>query len=88
MEMRMPRKAQVTLMTAEKTVTDRKERKIRMADRAGKIISAEISSEPTRFMASTIIIAVITAIRRLAASTFVPAALAKFSSKVTSKMRW
>ena len=38
---------------------------IRIEARAGKITRAEIRSEPTRFIASTIITAVITAIRRL-----------------------
>ena len=37
----------------------------RIADRAGKITSAEISREPTRFIASTIITPTTTAIRRL-----------------------
>ena len=55
-------------------------------DKAGKITSAEISSEPTRFMARTMITATISAIRRLYALAFVPVAFAKFSSKVTAKI--
>ena len=39
--------------------------KTRMADRAGKTTSAEINNEPTRFIASTITTAIITAISRL-----------------------
>ena len=59
---------------------------MRMADSAGKITSAEISSEPTRFIASTITTAMMMAISRLYRSAFVPTALAKFSSKVTAKI--
>ena len=57
-----------------------------MADSAGKITSAEISSEPTRFIASTMTTATMTAISRLYRSAFVPTALAKSSSKVTAKI--
>ena len=65
MESSMPRNAQSTDSTAEQMVTDRKLRNSRIADNAGKITNAEISSDPTRFMASTIITATITAISRL-----------------------
>ena len=40
---------------AEQTVTLRKLLKTRIAERAGKITSAEISKDPTRFIANTII---------------------------------
>ena len=43
----------------------KKLRKIRMADNAGKITSAEIKSDPTRFMARTMITAMTMAISRL-----------------------
>ena len=57
-----------------------------MADSAGKIIRADMSSEPTRFMANTITTAIVMAISKLYKSAFVPTAFAKFSSKVTAKI--
>ena len=86
MDRSIPSKAQATDSTAEQIVTARKLRNSRMADRAGKITRAEISSEPTRFMASTMITATITAIHRLYSPARVPAARAKLSSKVTAKI--
>ena len=65
METSMPASAQQTDRIAEQTVTERKLLKIRMADMAGKMIRAEISREPTRFIASTIMTAMMTAISRL-----------------------
>ena len=65
MEIRIPSRAQNTDSKAEQIVTDRKLLKIRMADMAGKMISAEIRSEPTRFIARTMITAITTAISRL-----------------------
>ena len=64
-EIIIPRAEQVTESTAEHTVTLLKLLKIRIAESAGKIISAEMRSEPTKFIASTIITATITAIMRL-----------------------
>ena len=64
-DMIMPVDAHITEMTAEQTVTPLKFLKTFMADIEGKIISAEIRSEPTRFMATTITEATTTAIRRL-----------------------
>jgi hypothetical protein len=64
-EMMMPAKAQKTEMQAEQIITERKLRKSLMAERAGKIIRAEIRSEPTRFMARTMMRAVMTAMVRL-----------------------
>ena len=61
----MPAAAQTTDITAEQRMTALKLLNSRMAESAGKIISAEMSSEPTRFIASTMTIAVIIAIRRL-----------------------
>ena len=52
-------------MIAELTITEKKLLKILIAERAGKIIRAEIRSAPTRFIAITITIAVITASARL-----------------------
>ena len=53
MESRSPNMDPATDSTAEQIVTARKLRNSRMAERAGKIIRAEISSAPTSFMAST-----------------------------------
>ena len=64
-ETAMPKTAQTTEITAEQTVTERKVLKTRIDDSAGKITNAEISREPTKFIASTIITAIITAIKRL-----------------------
>ena len=59
---------------------------IRMAESAGKMMSADASRDPTRFIASTMITAVTAAIRRLYAEVRRPVALAKVSSKVTAKI--
>ena len=65
MEAIMPIPAHITDITEEHIITLLKLLKTRIAEREGKIISADMSSEPTRFMASTIISAVITAMSRL-----------------------
>ena len=62
---RIPTEEQNTEITADATMTARKLFSILMAERAGKMISADMSSEPTSFMASTITDAVTIAIRRL-----------------------
>ena len=85
-ESRMPVTAQKTEITAEEMTALLKLLKIRIEASAGKIISAEMRSEPTRFIARTIIIAVITAIKRLYKSALVPVAFAKVSSNVTAKI--
>ena len=64
-EINKPEAEQTTEIIAEHIVTDLKLLKIRIALKAGKITRAEIKSDPTRFMASTIIIAIIIAITRL-----------------------
>lgn len=64
-EIKSPETEHTTLTHAEQIVTDLKLLKTRIAERAGKITRAEIRSEPTRFIASTIITAIITAIARL-----------------------
>jgi len=71
-------------MHAEHTMTDLKLLNTLIAESAGKIIKADIKSEPTKFIASTIITAIITAITTLYASTFLPVAFANVSSKVTA----
>lgn len=86
MEIINPIRAHTTERAPEKIVTFLKLLKIRIAESAGKIISAETSSEPTSFIATTMITAIITAISRLYAFTLLPTALAKFSSKVTAKI--
>ena len=62
---KIPVMAHATEMIAEQMVTERKLLKRRIAEMAGKITSAEMRSEPTRFMASTMITAMMTAITRL-----------------------
>lgn len=86
MDINNPHDEHITDNTAEKTVTDLKVLKIRIAESAGKITRAEIKSEPTKFIARTIITAIITAIKRLYALEFVPLAFAKASSKVTANI--
>lgn len=61
----IPVPAHITEITAEHIMTFLKFLNILIAESAGKIMSAEISREPTRFIAITIIIAVITAIIKL-----------------------
>ena len=61
----IPRAAQRTDVTAEQTITLLKLLKRRIAERAGKMISADMSSEPTRFIATTMMREVITATSRL-----------------------
>ena len=60
-ETRIPIAAQVTDNTAAHIVTLRKFLKIHIAETAGKMTSAEINREPTRFIASTITTAMIIA---------------------------
>ena len=59
----IPVSAQITDTIAEQTVTDLKLLNTRIADSAGNITSAEIKSEPTSFIPTTIITAIITAIK-------------------------
>ena len=61
----IPNIAQATDITVERMTTRLKVRQTRIDESAGNITSAEIRSEPTRFIARTIIIAVTTAIKRL-----------------------
>lgn len=64
-EIIMPTNVQITDKQTEHITTERKLLNILMAESAGKIISAEIKSEPTRFIARTTITAIIIAIIRL-----------------------
>lgn len=54
-EATMPRAAQTMAITTEQKVTDVKLLNSCIAAKAGKIIKAETSSEPTRYIAKTII---------------------------------
>ena len=55
MQMIVPTRAQEQEMEAEQIITLLKLLNIRMAERAGKVIKAEMRSAPTIFMAITII---------------------------------
>lgn len=65
MDSKIPITAQITDNTTEQTVTPKNVLYTRIADNAGNITSAEISKDPTKFMASTMITAVIIAINKL-----------------------
>lgn len=82
----IPAAAQMTESAAENIITGLKLLNRHIAESAGKTTSAEISSEPTSFMASTITTAVITAVSVLYAPALTPAESAKSSSKVTAKI--
>ena len=82
----IPTAAQMTDIIAEQIITPRKLLNTLIAESDGKIIRADMSSEPTKFIASTIISAVTTAIRRLYPSAFMPVAFEKFSSNVTANI--
>ncbi len=84
----IPTNAQKTDNMAEHAVTERKLLNTRIADKAGNITSADIKSDPARFIASTMMTAMMTAISRLYAPVFIPPALAKSSSNVTAKILW
>lgn len=83
----IPTSEQTTERHAAKTVTEKNVLNIRIAESAGKTMSAEMRSEPTRFIAITITTATTTAISRLYKSEEIPVAEAKFSSKVTENIR-
>ena len=68
----IPIAVQIIENTAEHMTTFLKLLNMRIAEIAGNIISADISSDPTRFMAITITTAVITAMSILYASVFTP----------------
>lgn len=79
---KIPTQAHTTEIPTEQIVTLRKLRNIRIADNAGNITSAEISSDPTRFIAITITTAIKTASNVLYRFVFIPVALANVSSNV------
>ncbi len=65
MEITIPAKAHTMDNTAEQIVTLKKLLNNLIEERAGKMTSADISKDPTRFIANTIITAMIIAIIRL-----------------------
>jgi len=82
----MPTTVHITDITAADTVTALKLLKSDIADSVGKTISAEMSSEPTSFIDTTIITALITAITILYPSAPIAVAFEKLLSKVTEKI--
>ena len=86
-EIRIPAIAQKTEKPHAKIVTRLKLLKSCIEETAGKIISAEISRVPTRFIARTIIVAITAAIIMFISFVFVPPAKEKSSPKVTAKIR-
>jgi len=78
----IPSSEVITEYIAALIVTALKLLKTCIDDKAGNITSADISIEPTKFIASTIITAITIAIIKLYKSTFTPIALEKFSSNV------
>ena len=87
MAVSMPINAHATERTAAQMVTLKKLRQTRMAANAGKTMSAEISREPTRFIASTMMTATTTARNRLQSPVRTPPARADVSSNVMAKIR-
>ena len=85
---RIPTSEQMTEMIAAATVTEKKLLNTRIAESAGNTTNAETSNAPTRFMARTMMTAMMMAMRRLNEVTFTPVARAKFSSKVIAKILW
>lgn len=73
-EVKIPTTVQITEITADKITTPLKLLNSLIAESAGKIINADIKSDPTRFIASTIIIAVTTAISVLYLPAPIPVA--------------
>ena len=62
----LPKRAKLRAMNllTKRPYTEKKLRQTRIADRAGNTTSAEISSDPTRFIARTITTAIRTAMRK------------------------
>lgn len=83
---RIPVAAQITDNTAEQIITLRKLLNTRIAETAGNTISADVSNEPARFIARTIITAHITAISILKTPTLMPVDAAKLSLKVMANI--
>lgn len=86
MDIKIPAAEVQTARIPEHIVTLRKLLNILIAETAGKTTKADISNDPTRFIATTITTAMTTAISKLYALALVPAALAKSSSNVTANI--
>lgn len=82
----IPAAAHMIENITENIITDLKLLYKHIADNAGNMISAEISSDPTRFMARTIVIAVTIASKVLYSSVFTPEALENGSSNVIANI--
>ena len=85
-EIKSPRLVQTTENIADDIVTERKLLNIHIDANAGNTTSAEIRSDPTKFIANTTIIAMIIAIKRLYFFVLIPVAAAKLSSNVTTNI--
>ena len=72
--------------TPEHIDKQKKHLKILMAEIELNTTTEDISSEPKRFIATTITTAITTAMSKLSAAGLVPVAFAKFSSNVTAKI--
>ena len=59
---------------------------IRIDDKAGNIINADISKDPINLIPNTIVSAVSTAVNILYRPVLIPVAFEKFSSKVTANI--
>lgn len=84
--MSIPVAAHMMENITENIITDLKLLYKHIADNAGNMISAEISSDPTRFMARTIVIAVTIASKVLYSPVFTPDALENGSSNVIANI--
>ena len=82
----MPVNEQATEIILEQIITPLKLLNKRIADNAGNITNAETRSEPTKFIATTMTIAIIVENAILNTSVFKPLAFAKFSSNVIAKI--
>jgi len=85
-ETRIPKTVHSIEKTTAHIVTALKLLNTRIAESAGKIIKADMSSAPTRFIARTMITAITIDRVRLYILTFTPVATAKSSSKVIAKI--
>jgi len=85
-DIKSPITAHTMLKIAALITTALKFLKILIADNAGNIIRADTRSEPTRFMARTIITAITTAMEMLYTPAFIPVAFEKFSSNVIANI--
>ena len=85
-EIKSPALVHTTENIADDTVTDKKLLNTHIEASAGNTTSADISSDPTRFIASTTITAITIAIKRFYFLVLIPVATAKFSSKVTANI--